>query len=886
MSEGTNTLPRLAQISEPTANQLVGNGFTRNSKPSDYPRDRCVHQLFESQVELTPNATAVVFENESLTYSELNRRANQLAHYLMELGVGRDVLVGILVERSLEMVVGLLGILKAGGAYVPLDPAYPRDRVAFMVEDSEVPVLLTQRHLLGSVPESHAKVVVLDSDWREIAKEETGNLVGRVDATNLAYVIYTSGSTGKPKGVQIPHRAVVNFLASMSQEPGMTAEDRLLAVTTLSFDIAGLEIYLPLSVGAAFEIVSREVSSDGNRLLAKLGKSNPTVMQATPATWRMLLEAGWEGDSRLKVLCGGEAISRKLADQLLQRVGSLWNMYGPTETTIWSTTAKVVRGEDAVSIGQPIANTQLFILDEELQPVSIGVAGELHIGGDGLARGYLHRPELTAEKFIPDPFSADPEARLYKTGDLVRYSPSGDIEFLGRIDHQIKIRGFRIEMGEIETLLRKHPGVNETVVVAREEATGDKRLVAYLVPSQESAPSAGELRSFLKKRLPEYMLPSAFVMLRDMPLTPNGKVNRRALPPPSGLTAGEELVKPKDATEARLVNIWENVLGMRPIGITQDFFDLGGHSLLAVRLMTRIEESFGTKLALATLLQARTVEQLAVVIRQGAPVSSWSSLVPIQVGGSNPPFFCVHGAGGVVIRFYELAQYLGPEQPVYGLQARGLDGRQPCDSRVEDMAEHYLEEIRRVQPRGPYLLGGYSLGGMVAFEMAQRLIAEGNEQVLVVLFDTFCTPQANGSNGTGNGAESLRQSLLAAWQKLAQASTAEKWQAVKRVAVTVKDGVHRHVSDLTLPRSLKTVRKALGMAVNSYIPRAYPGRLILFRSRYKPLTQLRDPHAAWSRYAGQGLEICEVEGNHENILLEPQVRSVAHELKNYLKAAE
>jgi amino acid adenylation domain-containing protein len=886
MSEGTNTLPRLAQISEPTANQLVGNGFTRNSKPSDYPRDRCVHQLFESQVELTPNATAVVFENESLTYSELNRRANQLAHYLMELGVGRDVLVGILVERSLEMVVGLLGILKAGGAYVPLDPAYPRDRVAFMVEDSEVPVLLTQRHLLGSVPESHAKVVVLDSDWREIAKEETGNLVGRVDATNLAYVIYTSGSTGKPKGVQIPHRAVVNFLTSMSQEPGMTAEDRLLAVTTLSFDIAGLEIYLPLSVGAAFEIVSREVSSDGNRLLAKLGKSNPTVMQATPATWRMLLEAGWEGDSRLKVLCGGEAISRKLADQLLQRVGSLWNMYGPTETTIWSTTAKVVRGEDAVSIGQPIANTQLFILDEELQPVSIGVAGELHIGGDGLARGYLHRPELTAEKFIPDPFSADPKARLYKTGDLVRYSPSGDIEFLGRIDHQIKIRGFRIEMGEIETLLRKHPGVNETVVVAREEATGDKRLVAYLVPSQESAPSAGELRSFLKKRLPEYMLPSAFVMLRDMPLTPNGKVNRRALPPPSGLTAGEELVKPKDATEARLVNIWENVLGMRPIGITQDFFDLGGHSLLAVRLMTRIEESFGTKLALATLLQARTVEQLAVVIRQGAPVSSWSSLVPIQVGGSNPPFFCVHGAGGVVIRFYELAQYLGPEQPVYGLQARGLDGRQPCDSRVEDMAEHYLEEIRRVQPRGPYLLGGYSLGGMVAFEMAQRLIAEGNEQVLVVLFDTFCTPQANGSNGTGNGAESLRQSLLAAWQKLAQASTAEKWQAVKRVAVTVKDGVHRHVSDLTLPRSLKTVRKALGMAVNSYIPRAYPGRLILFRSRYKPLTQLRDPHAAWSRYAGQGLEICEVEGNHENILLEPQVRSVAHELKNYLKAAE
>jgi len=858
-----------------------------NGKPTDYPSDRCVHQLFESQVERTPNATAVVFENERLTYSELNRRANQLAHYLMKLGVGPDVLVGILVERSLDMVVGLLGILKAGGAYVPLDPAYPRERVAFMLEDSEVPVLLTQRHLLGSVPDSHAKVVVLDGDWREIAQEEAGNPVNGVGAKNLAYVIYTSGSTGKPKGVQIPHRAVVNFLTSMSQKPGMTAEDRLLAVTTLSFDIAGLEIYLPLSVGASFEIVSREVSSDGSRLLAKLAKSDPTVMQATPATWRMLLEAGWQSSPGLKILVGGEAVPSKLANQLMQRAASVWNMYGPTETTIWSTVRKFEPGEVSVSIGRPIANTEIFILDKVLHPVPVGVAGELLIGGDGLAKGYFKRPELTAEKFIAHPFGQVPGARLYKTGDLVRYLPNGDIEFLGRIDHQIKIRGFRIELGEIEAVLRQHPGVGETVVVAREDAPGDQRLVAYFVPAGEAAASVAELRNLVKERLPKYMLPSAFVLLREMPLTPNGKINRRALraPSPSELTAGEELVKPKDATEAQLVKIWENVLGVSPIGITQDFFDLGGHSLLAVRLMTRVEETFGAKLALATLLQARTVEQLAAVIRQGGPVSSWSSLVPIQVGGSNPPFFCVHGAGGVVIRFYELARHLGPEQPVYGLQARGLDGRHPCDTRVEDMAGHYLEEIRRVQPQGPYLLGGYSLGGMVAFEMAQRLIAEGNEQVLVVLFDTFCTPQANGSNGSGNGTESLRQSVLAAWQKLAQASAAEKWQAVRRVAVTVKDGVHRRVSDLTLPRSLKNVHNACETAVNSYVPRAYPGRLILFRSRYKPLTQLRDPHAAWSRYAGQGLEIHEVEGNHENILLEPQVRSVAQELKNYLKAA-
>src|SRR5271170_3545383 len=354
----------------------------------------------------------------------------------------------------------------------------------------------------------------------------------------------------------------------MSQKPGLTADARLLAVTTLCFDIAGLEIYLPLSVGASFEIVSREVSSDGSRLLAKLAKSDSTVMQATPATWRMLLEAGWQGSPGLKILVGGEAVPAKLANQLMERADSVWNMYGPTETTIWSTVRKFERGEVSVSIGRPIANTEIFILDKVQQPVPVGVAGELLIGGDGLAQGYFKRPELTAEKFIAHPFRQTPGARLYRTGDLVRYLLNGDIEFLGRIDHQIKIRGFRIELGEIEAVLRQHPGVGETVVVAREDAPGDQRLVAYFVPAAGVAASVAELRSLLKERLPKFMLPSAFVMLREMPLTPNGKINRRALPAPSpsDLTAGEELVGPKDATEAQLVKIWENVLGVSPIG--------------------------------------------------------------------------------------------------------------------------------------------------------------------------------------------------------------------------------------------------------------------------------------------------------------------------------
>jgi amino acid adenylation domain-containing protein len=867
-------LSRLPLLGQAERHQLLAEW---NSTATDYPRDRCVHHLFELRAERTPNATAVVFEDERLTYGELNRRANQLANHLTKLGVGPDVLVGILVERSLEMVVGLLGILKSGGAYVPLDPAYPGDRVAFMLEDSEVPVLLTQRHLLGSVPDSHAKVVVLDSDWKEIAKEEAGNPVNQVGAKNLAYVIYTSGSTGKPKGVQIPHRAVVNFLTSMSQKPGMTADDRLLAVTTLSFDIFGLEIYLPLSVGASFEIVSREVSSDGSRL-AKLAKSNATVMQATPATWRMLLEAGWKGDPRLKILCGGEAISRKLADQLLQRVGALWNMYGPTETTIWSTTAKVEPGQNAVSIGQPIANTQLFILDKVLQPVPIGVAGELHIGGDGLARGYLHRPELTAEKFIRDPFSPDPEARLYKTGDLVRYLPSGDIDFLGRIDHQTKIRGFRIEMGEIEVVLRQHSAVNETVVVVREDTPGEQRLVAYFVPVGDSTSITGDLREFLKAKLPEYMVPSAFVPLKAMPLTPNGKVNRRALPAPdqANLAPTTKFAAPKDAIESRLVQIWEAVLGVRPIGIRHNFFELGGHSLVAVRLMNRIEQAFGKNLPIATLLQAPTIEQLAAILREEGWEPSLSCLVPIQTGGSRAPFFCVHGANGAVVRFYDLARHLGSNQPFYGIQAPGLDARNSCHERVEDMASQYVKEIRSVQAEGPYLLGGYSMGGAVAFEMAQQLTAQGQERAVVVLFDTLCAAPP----GTPVSPEIA--SASSALAELFRISARDWPTYLWRIATVPIRAIQRWLRIARLPGNVKKVRRICLQAEKEYTPRPYRGRVILFRSSHKPLGQVNDPRAGWTTYAPDELEIYDIQGNHENILLEPQVRFVAEQLRTCL----
>ena len=439
-------ISRLPILREAERHQLV---VKWNDTAVAYPRNLCLHELIEGQVERTPEAAAVVYEDRQISYSELNRRANQLAHYLRKLGVGPEVLVGVCMERSIEMVVGLLGILKAGGAYVPLDPMYPEDRVAYMVEDSRLKVLVTEQRFRGRFAQKGTPLVCLDSDWQAISRESSENCRTEVGPENLAYVIYTSGSTGKPKGVQIPHRALVNFLISMRAAPGMTEKDILLAVTTISFDIAGLELYLPLITGARVVLASREVAVDGEGLRQLLEESKATVMQATPATWQMLLESGWKGGKHLKVLCGGEAWSRDLATQLINRCGSVWNMYGPTETTVWSTVHQVTSAEGPIMIGRPIANTEIYILDRHLQPAPVGVTGELYIGGDGVARGYLNRPELSAEKFIPNPFSEMPGSRIYNTGDLARYLPDGTIDCLGRTDHQVKIRGYRIEPGEM-----------------------------------------------------------------------------------------------------------------------------------------------------------------------------------------------------------------------------------------------------------------------------------------------------------------------------------------------------------------------------------------------------------------------------------------------------
>ncbi|MBD2607324.1 non-ribosomal peptide synthetase [Scytonema hofmannii FACHB-248] len=610
-----------------------------NNTEIEYPQEQCIHQLFEAQVERTPDAVAVVFKDEQLTYRQLNTKANQLAHYLRSLGVKSEVLVGICVERSLSMLIGLLAILKAGGAYIPLDPAYPKERLAFILEDAQVPLLLTQASLLSAMPQHKAQVICLDTDWQAngyktalaIAQQSQENLFSELTPENLAYIIYTSGSTGKPKGVQIPHSALSNFLFAMKQKPGLSEEDTLLAVTTYSFDIAALELFLPIIVGGRLVIVSREVASDGMQLSAALADSKATVMQATPATWQLLLVTGWSGNEQLKILCGGEALPAHIAHQLRQRCHSLWNMYGPTETTIWSAVSQIKTDSKVVPIGQAIANTQFYILDQYSRVVPVGVVGELHIGGKGLARGYLNRPELTEEKFIPNPFKRGRGAgeqgsrggqedqssnseRLYKTGDLARYLANGEIEYIGRIDHQVKIRGFRIELGEIEALISQHSSVRETVVVAADTQS----LVAYVVPHTDQTLTITELRGFLEPKLPNYMLPSGFVTLEALPLTPNGKVDRKALPAPDTVRPELEVVyqPPQTEVEKTIANIWQEVLNVENIGIHDNFFELGGHSLLLVQVHSKLQKRFERDFPLVEMFQYPTVNHLARYLSQ------------------------------------------------------------------------------------------------------------------------------------------------------------------------------------------------------------------------------------------------------------------------------
>ena len=654
-----------------------------------------VYELFSKQVEKTPDKIAVIFGDKSLTYQQLEQEASELAAYLQNIGVKAETRVGICCDRSLEMIISLLAVHKAGGAYVPLDPGYPQERLQFIINDSQISILITQNSLLNNLPlieeialnKPLKTPLCASAPLREI---KIIPLISNTDKTNdlshpkqLAYLIYTSGSTGTPKGVQILHRSLSNFLTAMSKAPGLTAADNLLAVTTLAFDIAALEIFLPLIVGACLVLVEREVTLDGERLAQAIAQNQITVMQATPATWRLLLASGWRGKPDLKILCGGEALDNSLAQQLLSCTQEVWNLYGPTETTIWSAAQKLSIDEP-VTIGHPIANTQFYILDEHLQQVPIGVPGELYISGAGVAKGYWQRPDLTAEKFIlktPSLCAFAPlrENTLYKTGDRVRYLPDGKLEYLGRLDYQVKIRGFRIELGEIEAVLAQHPQISQAVVTVREDEPGEQRLVAYIVPDSQDVGS-NDLQQFLASKLPKYMIPGVFVPLTALPLTPNGKVDRKALPTPN--TQSQVNETPRTPTEEVLTSIWATVLGVESVGIEDNFFDLGGHSLLATRLISQVRQVFGIELPLRNLFESPKIADLARVITESH--HEINPILPIPRTGNLPLSFAQQ-------RFWILAQ-LEPDSPFYNIplavQIRG-------DIDLDSLQRSFADVVRR-----------------------------------------------------------------------------------------------------------------------------------------------------------------------------------------------
>jgi amino acid adenylation domain-containing protein len=882
--------------------------------------NKCIHQLFQVQANQSPDAVAVGYEDRALSYRELEHRSNQLAHALRQLGVGSETLVAICLDRSPELIVGLLGVLKAGGAYVPMDPGYPHERLAFMLEDSRARVLITNRALHANWPSPIAGILYLDPDWREIAHQNGSAPTNVASSTNLAYVIYTSGSTGKPKGVLIEHAGMVNLVGQYRELYGIKEGVRISQTASASFDASGSEIWPTLLSGATLYIAPDELRADPELLQRWLIAHRITIAYATTVIAERLLALPWP-EQRLALrflLFGGERFRGKPRDR--HYPFKIYNEYGPTEDTVWTTIAEVV--DDArseASIGRPLANHQVYVLDGNQKPVPPREPGELCIGGVGLARGYLNRPELTAEKFIRNPFNSTTTDRLYRTGDLVRYLPEGDLEFLGRIDNQVKIRGYRVEPGEIEVVLGRHSRVRESVVVVGENPQGDKRLVAYVVAgiglttgtddsSTDQEPIAAgqvlhqrfnpelatELRSYLAAKMPDYMVPSAVVFLDQLPLTPNGKLDRRGLPEPK--FSGNQFVEPQTELERKLAEIWQNVLAVERVGREDNFFELGGDSLLAGRIVSEVERMFGKRLPVATLVQTPTIEKLSTALQAGDGKPMWSPIVAIQTQGSRPPFFAVHGLRGEVIFYRRLAQYLGEDQPFYGIHGEGLRRGFIRHRSIEAIARKYIDEIGRIQAHGPYYLGGYCIGGVIAFEMAQQLNAAGEEVACLVLIDPDPAEPSPRR-------PALEKRIRLVLDEAASLSLNEKlryfihrltgkvkWQ-LGQMRTTASDLIepfyqapNQYAEAALLDPNRSPLGRMLLRAQSKYLPRAYRGRIILFRA---PAPE-DDPSAddrGWAKFAEGGVEIHDIRGEHLTVFEPQHVPTLAKKLDACIRAA-
>jgi amino acid adenylation domain-containing protein len=928
-----NPLRRVSQLPLLSAAEEQRILVEWNDTTTAYPRDVCIHQLFEAQAERTPDAIAVVAGDLCLTYRELNQRANQVAHYLRARGVGPDTLVGLFTERSLLMVIGVLGILKAGGAYLPLDADYPKARLQFMLEDAQTPVLLTQQKLRARLPDTAAEIVCLDSEWEKMAGQPEANLVNGTAPEHLAYVIYTSGSTGQPKGVAVPHRAV-NRLVFNTNYVQLDSTDCIAQVSNISFDAATFELWGALLHGAQLVLISKDIALSPQAFVTQLREHNVTTLFLTTALFNLLAREVPDAFRTLKTLMfGGEACDPAAVRDVLNNGAPqrLLHVYGPTESTTfasWHLIKAVPEDATTIPIGRPLSNTTLYLLDRHLNPVPVGVPGELYVGGDGLAREYWRRPALTTEKFVgswwsvvggrflvePFPAHQTPDTRhqtpntdhrppttdhlrLYRTGDIARYLPDGSIEFIGRQDQQIKLRGFRVELGEIEAALLQHEAVQDCVVLVSDHKTSGKRLVAYCVTSMPLP--ANELRAFLQQRLPDYMVPAVFMHLDELPLNPNGKVDRSKLPPPEIAPSATDITSTpaQDELELRLTWLWEKVLSVSPIGVQDNFFDLGGHSLLAVRLFTEMEKNFGVRLPLATLFQAPTIAQLAELLRQRGWQPTWKSLVALRPNGTRPPFFCVHAVGGNVLEYNDLARYFAADQPFYGLQSLGLDGQSAPLTSIEAMAAHYLVELRQIQPTGPYYLGGRSFGGTVAFEMARQLHTQDEQVALLAMFDSYplgwlklCT-EAEARQYESTFFQHRIQRHWDNWKALRLtdkvAYVLNKAQYKKRKYKHLLWRLQQHFNNIPAPSLHSTLRHIEELnyrAAKQYVPQVYPGALTFFCAEGE--VSVEESITGWQRLAAGGVKVIYVPGDHQTMIQEPHVQQLAAQLTACLRHPE
>lgn len=893
------------------------------------PISPCFHELFEAQAARVPHRTALICRDKSLSYAELNAAANRLAHHLRRLGAAPNRCVALCVERSTDMIVGLLGILKSGAAYVPLLPDAPKARLAHQLAETEAPVIVTQDKLVSALPETQAHVVRLDTDLPLLSRESDASPERTATAQDLIYVIYTSGSTGLPKGVAVRHENVVNYTQFIGERVDAKSFDdqgglSWSTVSTLAADLGNTSIFPALAFGGTLHVIDHEMALDGDLFASYARDKRIDVLKITPSHLSALLAAkeGRDVLPRKILFTGGEASTWPLVERVRSMSALRWiNHYGPTETTIGSLTfdldaeAESIRHIAAtVPIGRPIAHTRLYILDENGAPVPEGEPGELYIAGRGVTSGYLKQPERTAERFLPERGASDPAAKMYRTGDRVRALPGGAIEFLGRVDFQVKIRGYRVELGEIEAILRTHPKVREVIVVAREPRPQDLRIVAYYVPHDGAAPT-DELRKAAREKLPEHMVPSVFVELAAFPLNPNGKVDRKALPDPFSNEEPATGPAPEPATfkgetasedfEEQIAEIWRAMLGVRVVRPDDNFFEIGGHSLAAIHMLAEVHKRTGKHLPNAILFQAPTVRGMAAALRNAGAAPLFRSLVPIQPKGKKPPLFCVHGGGGKVYWYKPLAQRLGEEQPFYGLQCRIEDDGRVHTNRVEDMARYYLDEIRTAFPKGPYYLSGASFGGKVAYEMARMLRDQGETVALLAMFDTWGPDYPETRTDVSRAriaAEAVYQRLEHHLGALWMLEPGQRMPYIRERLHYTYMGQFDRVEEFamalarwsykmrgradSIPKDLQETPGFIREASVAFVPQPYDGDLVLFRSNKQPPGAALQPTLGWDSVVRGKITVVELPGMHATMIAEPRVRYLVEALRPVLEDAQ